>query len=835
MTAWTLVYEGFDPDQEGVRETLCTLGNGYFTTRGAATYAQANDTHYPGTYLAGGYNRLRSAVAGKEIENEDLVNLPNWLPLTIAIDGDDPIGPSEMEHLDYRQVLDLRRGMLQRTIRFRDPQGRITRWDERRIVSMDQSHVAALSVTVAPENWSGRLTVISALDGRVTNYGVPRYRNLDGQHLETLELTQPADDSILLRTRMVQSRREVVLAARTRLHRDGRPLEAERQTEQKSDRIAQKLTLDAGPDAAVTVEKVVALYSINDTAMSEPGLEASKRLRRVGGFEELFAAHCETWKHLWGQADLAIDTDVDGGTQMKLRLHVFHLLQTVSTHSIDLDVGVPPRGWHGEAYRGHIMWDELFIFPYLTLRMPVLTRALLRYRYRRLPEARHLAKEAGCRGAMFPWQSGSDGREESQHIHLNPMSGRWIPDNSWRQRHIGAAIAYNVWQYYETTEDRRFMADFGAELLFEIARFWASMARYNPRTGRYDIRRVMGPDEFHTAYPGADPREEGGIDNNAYTNVMVSWLLTRALDVIDLLPHDRHERLRDLLGLDTAELEQWDEISRNLAVPFHDDGIISQFEGYEKLKDFDWEGYREKYGDLQRLDRILEAEDDHPNNYKVSKQADVLMLFFLFSTEELGQIFERLGYDFSPEMISKNINYYMQRTSHGSTLSWVAHAWVLARSDRPRSWDLFCTALNSDFHDLQGGTTEEGIHLGAMAGTVDLIQRCYTGIEVRSNTLTFNPLLPEELNRLETTLHYRGQTLDIAVTRESLVVSSRPFTALPVTIAYRGHVREIGPGQSYRFRLIEHKVHHRAMKERYREELHRCGPRPPGESHKETA
>ena len=188
------------------------------------------------------------------------------------------------------------------------------------------------------------------------------------------------------------------------------------------------------------------------------------------------------------------------------------------------------------------MWDELFIFPYLTLRMPVLTRALLRYRYHRLDEARRAAREAGLKGAMFPWQSGSNGREESQRIHLNPRSGRWIPDNSWRQRHIGAAVAYNVWEYVQATDDRDFLRDYGAELFCEIARYLSSLAEQRP-DGRYGICGVMGPDEFHTAYPDADPSTDGGLDNNAYMNFMTSWVLSRADDVLELIPADERRRL----------------------------------------------------------------------------------------------------------------------------------------------------------------------------------------------------------------------------------------------------------------------------------------------------
>ena len=186
------------------------------------------------------------------------------------------------------------------------------------------------------------------------------------------------------------------------------------------------------------------------------------------------------------------------GQFLQVFLHIFHLLQTVSENTIDLDVGVPSRGWHGEAYRGHILWDELFIFPFLNLRLPELTRSLLMYRYRRLEEARHLARQAGHRGAMFPWQSGSDGREESQVLHLNPRSGRWVPDESNLQRHVSAAIAYNVWQYHQATQDVEFLAHYGAEMLLSIARFWASIATFDPERERYEIRGVAGPDEYHT-------------------------------------------------------------------------------------------------------------------------------------------------------------------------------------------------------------------------------------------------------------------------------------------------------------------------------------------------
>ena len=444
----------------------------------------------------------------------------------------------------------------------------------------------------------------------------------------------------------------------------------------------------------------------------------------------------------------------------------------------------------------------MFIFPLLNLRLPALTRSLLRYRYRRLPAARRAARAAGFAGAMYPWQSGSDGREESQQLHLNPDSSRWLPDDSQLQRHINAAIAYNLWHYHEVTEDHEFLYDYGAEMLLEIARFWASLARHNPALDRYEICGVMGPDEYHTGYPDAAPGRVG-LDNNTYTNVMASWVLSRAGDVLDLLPEEHRRRLCERIGLSTGEIERWDEISRKLRLVFHADGILSQFEGYEQLREFDWDAYRKRYGPIQRLDRILEAEGDTPNRYKASKQADVLMLFYLFSADELSLIFERLGYPFDRDLIPRTIDYYLARTSHGSTLSWVVHAWVLARASRPEAWSLFTQALDSDIADAQGNTTAEGIHLGAMAGTVDLVQRCFTGIETRAGILHFNPCLPSQLRAFAVRIHYRGHNLAVRINHDELEVSSQQASAPPITIGYLGRFRRMAAGGRYRFKLSQ--------------------------------
>jgi trehalose/maltose hydrolase-like predicted phosphorylase len=238
-------------------------------------------------------------------------------------------------------------------------------------------------------------------------------------------------------------------------------------------------------------------------------------------------------------------------------------------------------------------------------------------------------------------------------------------------------------------------------------------------------------------------------------------------------------------------------------VPFHGDGIIRQFEGYDELQELDWDGYRERHGNIQRLDRILRAEGDDPDRYKLAKQADTVLLFFLFAPEEIGRIFERLGYDWDRDRIAANIDYYDKRTSHGSTLSFVAHAGVLAPIDPEHSWERFLVALESDVGDVQGGTTKEGIHLGVMAGTLDLIQRAYAGAEIRDGVLTFAPTHTAQIGGLSFPMQVRGTPIRVTVGKDELTVVITGGFSRPIRVGIGDDVRELGAGDRCTFQLAE--------------------------------
>ena len=519
MNDWILRFSGYDPADERRREALCTVGNGYFATRGAWAGASPDDRHYPGTYLAGCYNRLTDDIDHRTVENESLVNLPDWLPLTVAIENGDWLSPDTSEVLEYDQELNLRSGLLARRFLLRDPLGRQVRGVERRFVSMAEPHLAGQTLAVTAVNWSGRLRIGTSVRGDVTNSGVERYRKLSGRHLTDLQI-MVANGNPLVAATTSQSRHRVAVGTRTVATHNGVPAGVDWTTRTDENSAYAELAVPVVPGDVVAAEKVAAIYGSHDVGISEPLLAARTALDSAAGFDALRDAHALAWSQLWRRFSLDLEEPFDG-TLASVRLNIFHLLQSVSPHSVDADAGVPARGLHGEAYRGHVFWDELFVFPVLTLRMPELTRALLLYRYRRLPAARLAARQDGCRVPCIPGsRAATAARRASGSISTRcPGAGpRMRPSGSgtsaWRSptRCGSTSRPPGTWSSSAITAPKCSSRSPGSS---------PGLAEYDPGRDRYVIRGVVGPDEFHTSYPD---RLDPGIDNNAYTNVMAVWL-----------------------------------------------------------------------------------------------------------------------------------------------------------------------------------------------------------------------------------------------------------------------------------------------------------------------
>ncbi|KRL10006.1 glycoside hydrolase family 65 protein [Schleiferilactobacillus perolens] len=757
-----LTYYGvFGGPENYAQETLLTLGNGFIGLRGAYLSVDANQDNYPGFYAAGLFDQQTTKIAGHNVENEDLVNLPNAQFLQVSVDGV-PIDPQSAKLIDVYRDLDMQKGTMTLQTIIALSNGRHLDVKAEKVVDMVQWHHYAVRMTVTPLDFTGTITISSKLDGSIQNRNVARYQAFKSNHFDIQKLAVQGPDATLL-AETKSSQVDFVVA--TRLHG------ADEWAGQADGDVAwQKSSRKLAAGESWTVTKDVVLF----TSLESVNLETqADRLLAVASYDTARDNAASVWHRIWQTADIEITGDIT--SQKLVQLNIFHTYVTASPlANPHLDASVGARGLHGEGYRGHIFWDELFVLPFYTDHNPLLAKSLLAYRYRRLGAARQNAAQAHYQGAMYPWQSGMVGDEQTPALRLNPITQQWETDNSYRQRHVSLAVAYNVWYYFHTTQDILFMRDQGVEMLLSIAKFWISAAQLNPQTGYYDITGVMGPDEFHEGVPG----KPAGLTNNTYTNVMVVWLFAMLATLQSQLPEDLWQASAARVDFTKEDQQLARDIANKMALNVSPEGIIAQFQGYFDLQPVDLAAYGEKYGDVHRLDRILKAKGDSPDAYQIAKQADALMAFWNLPVATVTDIFSDLGHELPADFMKQNLAYWLARTTHGSTLSRVVYSALAVQDHQPElAWQLFSAALFSDYRDIQGGTTAEGIHLGVMAATLTVVQRDFAGIDDRGEHLTIDPHLPEHWQSIHFNRLYQGIRVDFLVTKAAVTITAdRPLT-----------------------------------------------------------
>lgn len=762
---WNITYHTYEPTKERTREALLTVGNGYSGTRGAMDECNANAINYPGTYIAGLYNRLSTPISGRDIWNEDFVNAPNWLPVTFCVNDGKWFDVNNTEIISIKRILDFKSGLFSRLIIVKDENGNETLIESKRFASMADPHLSALQYSVKPLNYSGKITLKTGLNGAIINDGVERYKSLNQQHLKPVEQGASGDRQYIV-VSTTQSGIQIAEVADHFFFQNGISSGVELYHSISPAVIYSTASFDLQKEESVTLVKKVAIYTSKQDDVADPLSSAKTKLDSVAGdFDTLLSESTSAWNKIWAKVDMQVSGD--RFSQKLLRLHLYHLMVSMSPHNSSIDASITARGLHGEAYRGHIFWDELFILPLYDINLPEVAKSMLMYRYRRLGKSMEYAKEYGYSGAMFAWQSGSDGREETQVIHLNPLNGQWDVDHSSLQRHVSLAVAFDIWQYYQITGDLDFMKSCGTEVFLQVCRFWASKCIWNEKRQRYDLTKVMGPDEFHEQYPNS---KEGGLNNNAYTNLMTAWAFRKAALILKSYGENGLVEF-EKLGFKAEELGLWNKIAGKLFLDINKDGIIAQYEGYFDLKELDWDYYKKKYGNIYRMDRILKAEGLTPDEFKVSKQADTLMTFYNLEKTEVDNLLSGLGYKLPADYLQRNLEYYFRRTSHGSTLSRIVHARLASiAGNREMSWELYSDALASDYVDIQGGTTAEGIHAGVMAGTILIALSTFAGISFDQDYLSIQPSLPEAWETLSFGLSFKGTRFQMKITKTHLMI-----------------------------------------------------------------
>lgn len=764
--SWHLDYYGqYQGKRNYGQEAMLTIGNGFLGLRGAYVEAKADHDNYPGLYVAGVYNQNTTTINGRDVVNEDLVNLPNAQALAVGIDHENPFKIRHSNIRDIYRSLDLKTGQLTTTLMVGLSTGHQLMVRATKVADMHNWHRFTIRYEVTPLNFAGSLEVTATIDGSVINGNVERYAQFDQHHFDVTGMASVANQALLTGTTKNSNIKFVLGSQLTSPQRD---LTDQVATTTAAKALRQTVELEVQPGQTYTIDKNVVVFTSRE---SDPKVleDLAWTELKHSSYTDTAQATAQFYQQVWQQDDFQITGDTI--SQKLSRVNIFHLFVTgAALASEQLDASVGARGLHGEAYRGHVFWDEMFVMPFYAMQAPKIARAMLCYRYRRLASARTYAASEGHQGAMYPWQSGMKGDEQSQFVHLNPLTNQWDPDESRRQRHVSLAVAYNVWLYWHLNQDQPFMQNYGLEMLLSIAKFWLSMAAYDETTKRYHIAGVMGPDEFHERYPN---RDANGLTDNAYTNMMVAWLFKLIDQLKPQFSDQVFQAAAKKADFAQSDLAQLRKVRRRLTLVINEQGIIGQFAGYFDLPTISFDTYRKKYGDISRLDRILKAEGKTPDAYQVAKQADTLMAFFILDRDTIDGVIKDMGYQLPQDYFAQNLQFYLDRTTHGSTLSRIVYA-VLTRlvGRRDQSWKLFHQALFSDYYDIQGGTTAEGIHLGVMGAVLNVEMSLYGGVDFLGDQVRFNPRLPSRWQQVQYHFNFQGTKIAVQVDRHQLKLTA---------------------------------------------------------------
>ena len=739
---WLLVVDGWEPALEPGIEGALALVNGYLGTRAAVE--DGSDASTPATFLNGVFDTATQAAAQAAATPQrqvvaaptpELVVAPDWCKLRVVAD-DAPLTVETAEVLGHRRTLDLRRGVLVRDWRLRSL-GRTTRLRSLRFASLADRHLLGQVLEVAAEDWSGPLTVEAIVDGAVANEG--GVRHLVGHRTRRLA------GGLLLEASTAERRIGICLASTVLATGDGGGPAGEDQLGERA--LVQRYRFQVAPGQVLRLHKLVTVFTGRDDP--DPAALAAERLDEAAtaGLPTVLARSAAAWAERWTTADVEITGDEE--LQRRVRFASYHLIGCANPD--DRHAAPGARSLTGERYKGHVFWDnEIFVLPFFTFTHPPTAHAVLGYRQHTLPAARHNAQARGWRGAAYAWESADTGEDVTPAYYVTAAGERKDVRTGEQEHHLNADIGFAVWQYWQATGDDAYLLAEGAELLVELARFWASRAE-RAADGRWHVRGVIGPDEYHE-----------DVDDNAYTNQLAAWLLDRAVALTAWLRERHPDRWRSLqvaLELDGSEPATWRAVAAGLVDGLAPEtGVIEQHRGFHQLQPVDlaaWEPRTTTMEVLLGWDRLAPL--------KLIKQADVVLLLAL------------LGDRYPHAVQQANFGYYEPLTVHDSSLSPAVHALVAARLgdlDTAQRYLTQATELDLDFD--HGVTAAGGVHLATLGGIWQALVFGFGGMTVAGGEPRFAPHVPASWGSLRFRVRWRGTLLEVTATGNTATATARP-------------------------------------------------------------
>lgn len=745
---WIIEESKFVDHFTGKCESIFTQGNGYLGLRNSLEEQYLHTIR--GMFVTGTFNK-----ASKD-EVTELPNISDIVNMEIELNGE-RFSLNGGNTAEYSRTLNLYTGETSRTVLWKGKNGDIVQLVFHRFVSYDNLHVIGNYVEITPVNNHLKVCIVSGIDAQMTNHGA--------QHLT--EDSKRAYDDKYLQMGMVTTESKVAVAVSTthKIFFNGR--EKNHMNEKILDdrrKIHSKMMFSVPKDETIRIEKISTVHSSRDfeyeklggepdaKTVCEDGLRNLKKAEKYG-YDVLFEKSRKVWEKIWEKQDIVIDSSDDA--QVAVHFALYHL--QIMVCKWDNRVGIAAKALSGEGYKGHSFWDtETFIFPYFQMTEPDVARTLLEFRYKGLYGARRKAKENGYVGAMYPWEAAwiSDGEVTPYIVGVNVHTGEpMICLTGVIEQHITSDIIYALWQYYITTGDEDFMDQYGYEMIIETGRFWNSRLEWFEEEKRYEIRDVIGPDEY-----------KEHVDNNAYTNYMAYFNMKLARKVIIHIKREKpdvYERMKKLLQIEGITLEKIGEELKQkieklyLPLPDEKTGIIPQFDGYFDLEKIDLSVYKNAPV-VGTIFHDYSMED--VQKYQIGKQADVVEL--LYQMEGIAD----------EDIKEKNYVYYEARTLHDSSLSKAIHSIMACDLGmKEEAYDMFMSAAMTDLGQ-EMKSSDAGIHSANMGGVWQDVVMGFGGVRITEDHLRINPHCPEQWSSFSYPIYWKENALHITVGKDYLEI-----------------------------------------------------------------
>ncbi len=746
VDGWNIIEEGFVPHYNKISESIFSLGNGRMGQRANFEESYSGET-LQGNYVEGVYYPDKTRVGwwknGYPEYFAKVLNAANWIGIDIRIDNE-VLDLYTAQVTDFRRVLNMQQGYLQRSFTATLPGGKQVRVAATRFCSIVDDETGVIRYSITPLNFDGMLQVTSYIDGDIKNQDA----NYDEKFWDEINASVEGNSAYLtLKTKKTGF--QVCTGMQFDIHQDGKPLQLTITPEVKEKYVGGSTTISIKRDQ----ETVIYKYAANLSSENHPvaalanNCEIAVSKAAVKGFDIMLAEQAEAWALKWKESDIIIEGDP--AAQQGIRFNIFQLNQTYTGEDARLNIG--PKGFTGEKYGGSTYWDtEAYCIPfYLATADQQVARNLLIYRYKQLGKAIENAAKLGFSNgaALYPMVT-MNGEE---------CHNEW--EITFEEIHRNAAIAFAIFNYIRYTGDEGYLAEYGLEVLIGIARFWAQRVNWSDARSQYVMLGVTGPNEY-----------ENNVNNNWYTSTMAAWCLQYAIDAslhVKNTAPDRYKAILQQTSLDAAkETDKWQHVIDNMYYPADEQlGIFLQQDGYldkEQILVKDLDPAQRPLNQKWSWDRILRS--------CYIKQADVLQgLYFLEDRYDM-------------DTLRRNFDFYEPRTVHESSLSPCVHAILAAKlGDEQRAHEFYLRTSRLDLDDYNNDT-EDGLHITSMAGTWMSVVEGFAGMRVREGQLQFTPFLPGKWQSFAFNIRFRGKVLKIKVSKQGVNIENGSTEDITVLI-----------------------------------------------------